>query len=68
MADTEKQKEIKQVPAAPVTDAVVEEWFVETFHNIGLDQHLHNRFRDAAGKLKARLASVVARIPTPTKQ
>ncbi len=38
------------------SDAVVETWFVETFHNIGLDAPAFNRFRSAADELKRRLA------------
>lgn len=41
---------------APESDAVVDAWFVETFHNIGLDTPSFNRFRAAADLLKARLA------------
>lgn len=37
------------------TDAMVEAWFVETFHNLGLPGELFNRFRRAADDLKARL-------------
>ncbi len=40
----------------PDSDAVVDEWFVETFHNIGLDAPAFNRFRSAADELKRRLA------------
>lgn len=41
---------------APPSDAVVDAWFVETFHNIGLDAPAFNRFRSAADDLKRRLA------------
>lgn len=37
------------------TDLLVEAWFVETFHNLGLHGELFNRFRRAADDLKARL-------------
>ncbi len=40
----------------PDSDAIVETWFVETFHNIGLDAPAFNRFRSAADDLKRRLA------------
>lgn len=40
----------------PDSDAIVDAWFVETFHNIGLDTPSFNRFRAAADRLKARLA------------
>ena len=41
--------------AAP-TDALVEEWLVQWFFNLGLDVTLQNRIRMAADDLKTRLA------------
>jgi hypothetical protein len=39
-------------------DAVVEAWFVETFHGIpDLPVHHFNRFRSAADRLKDRLSA-----------
>mgnify|MGYP003465473341 FL=1 len=40
----------------PDSGPIVDAWFVETFHNIGLDTPSFNRFRAAADRLKARLA------------
>jgi aminoglycoside/choline kinase family phosphotransferase len=40
----------------PASDALVEEWFVETFHGMDLKVEHYNRFRAAADRLKARLA------------
>lgn len=46
------------VPAPSPTDALVEVWFVETFHGIpDLPVHHFNRFRAAADRLKARLSA-----------
>lgn len=41
------------------TDELVEQWFVETFHNCGLDVTLYNRFAAAKNSLKTRLAALV---------
>lgn len=46
---------VELVSAAPATDALVDAWFVETFHNQGFDAPLFNRFRAAADELKRRL-------------
>jgi len=44
-------------PARPL-DALLEAWFVETFHGIpDLPVHHFNRFRAAADRLKDRLAA-----------
>lgn len=44
-------------PPRPL-DALVEAWFVETFHGIpDLPVHHFNRFRDAADRLKDRLSA-----------
>jgi hypothetical protein len=43
-------------PAKAPSDAVVDAWFVETFHNLpGLTTDWFNRFRIAADSLKTRL-------------
>ena len=42
-------------PPRSASDDVVDEWFIETFHNIGLDTPLFNRFSAAREMLKARL-------------
>jgi len=42
------------------TDVLVDEWFIETFHNLGLDVQLYNRFYAAKDSLKARLAALTA--------
>lgn len=46
------------VVAAPrPSDAIVEAWFVETFHNRGLHVEDFNHFRRQVDALKARLAA-----------
>ncbi len=54
-ATTKAKFVYEDAPAAPF-DVIVDAWFVETFHNIGLDTPTFNRFRAAADRLKARLA------------
>lgn len=49
--------EPRAVEAPAPTDAIIETWFVETFHNQGLDAPLFNRYRAAADALKVRLRS-----------
>jgi len=44
-----------QIVPAP-TDAIVESWVSQWFHNLGLDTGLQNRIRQAADDLKSRLA------------
>ena len=44
-----------QIVPAP-TDAIVESWVSQWFHNLGLDTSLQNRIRQAADDLKSRLA------------
>lgn len=44
-----------EAPPSP-TDALVEGWLVQWFHNLGLPTELQNRIRQAADDLKARLA------------
>ncbi len=39
----------------PDTDALVDSWFVEFFHNRGYDAPLFNHLRAAADDLKSRL-------------
>ena len=36
-----------------LTDAVVDRWFADTFHNLGLEVELYNRFFAAKESLKA---------------
>lgn len=51
----EQVASIEIVPAPAPTDLIVDAWFVETFHNIELPTYFHNRFLEAATRLKARL-------------
>jgi hypothetical protein len=45
------------IPDSPpsANDVLIDAWFVETFHNLGLDTPSFNRFRAAADELKRRL-------------
>lgn len=56
-ASTTAPPELDLVVVAPPRpfDGLVEAWFVETFHDIGLPVELFNRFRAAADRLKSRL-------------
>jgi hypothetical protein len=46
-------------PKPSPVDAIVEEWFVQTFHNRGLDEQLYNLARRQTDVLKARLAAAL---------
>lgn len=45
--------------APSATDLLVEQWFVETFHNRGLPVHEFNRVRQQADALKERLRAAL---------
>lgn len=45
--------EIVVVPAR--ADRIVDHWFTDTFHNIGIDPQLYQRFTAAREDLKRRL-------------
>lgn len=51
-----------EAPAAYVTetatDSIVDRWFVETFHNRGIDPHETNRLIAAKDRLKVLLNGV----------
>lgn len=49
------QPELAAPPPPAPTDALVEQWFVETFHNRGFDVTTFTHFRAAADRLKERL-------------
>lgn len=71
MAKVELEKEVPvEKVAAPVvatpalltvtaTDVVVDDWFVENFHNRGHSVEEYNRVREAVSALKARLNAVL---------
>lgn len=56
---TSQSQTVEGVPeyvAAPAPfEAIVDAWFVETFHNLALPSDLQNRLADARERLKARL-------------
>jgi len=53
---------VRPIPPVPSRfDAVVDRWFVETFHNIGLQTELFNRFRAAADALKREIAALTSK-------
>lgn len=59
MARSAEAAERAVEPAAPSRlDVVVDEWFVEQFHNRGHTVEEYNRVREAIQLLKARLNSV----------
>ncbi len=43
------------------TDALIEEWFIHTFHNIGLGTEAYNRFYRAKDELKARIRAALTK-------
>lgn len=42
-------------PPPPLSDALVDAWFAETFHNLALPTDLYSRFYAAKERLKAQL-------------
>lgn len=59
--EEQKDTAVMKPPAPSPMDDLVEAWFVETFHNIGLDAPLYNRFHAAKLTLKTRLAALVVK-------
>jgi hypothetical protein len=48
-------------PAVPsAIDAIIDRWFVDTFHNRGFDVDLFNSFTQAKSNLKQQIAAVMA--------
>lgn len=47
-----------EIATATPTDGIVDQWFVETFHNRAIDPHETNRLIAAKDRLKALLAGV----------
>ncbi len=52
---TEVVPTVEDPAPASRTDAIVDAWFADTFHNLGLDVELYNRFHAAKEALKAAL-------------
>ena len=50
---------VEYVPTTTATDALVEVWFRDTFHNRGLDPNEANRLIAAKERLQALLRGIV---------
>lgn len=46
-------------PPAPNHDALVEQWFQDTFHNLPIDPELYSRFHAAKELLKEQLRAAL---------
>jgi hypothetical protein len=49
------------IESVPATDGLIDAWFIETHHNIGLGTEAFNRFYRAKEDLKARIRAALTK-------